>query len=342
VTYRNGDRLASSTAASAGARERFTLADAGAGRVALRASNGKLLRLNTTDSKLYADAASIGTDERFLLKNLSGAFTLQGSNGLYVSSEGGAESGLTCTRTTPSGWEYFRESVVSMAWVPAAAAPAAPQGLQAAVTGQAATLNWKPVSGASHYTVKRATQPGGPYLNVGTYLTEPEFTDRFAQKGLGYCYAVVAYAGHVCGPTSQEVSLTIPGLPTAWLRQDIGNVGIAGSSSSINDTFTLRGSGSDIWGNEDAFSFVSQTLSGDCVITARLVSMSDTDYWAKVGLMMRESNAAGARNVSLLVTPEGGGTRLPGISPWLRATTENGGYPIVGIQDGHSPSPTHV
>jgi hypothetical protein len=38
--------------------------------------------------------------------------------------------------------------------------------------------------------------------------------------------------------------------------------------------------------------------------------MSNTNYWAKAGLMMRESNAAGARNISLLVTPEGGGTRL--------------------------------
>ncbi len=310
VTYTNGNKLASSTATNAGPKERFTLTDAGAGRVAIRASNGKYFRLNATDSKLYADAASIGTDERFLLRNLSGAFTLQGSNGLYVSSEGGAESGLSCTRTNPSGWEYFRKSVVAMTWVPAAIAPAAPQGLQAAVTDLAAKLNWNPVSGASHYTVKRATQPGGPYSMVGNYLTEPEYTDRFAQKGLRYYYAVVAFAGNVFGPVSQEVSLTIPGLPTAWLRQDIGNVGIAGGSSFLDETFTLQGSGADIWGNDDAFSFVSQNFGGDCVITARLVSMSNTDYWAKAGLMMRESNAAGAKNISLLVTPEAGGTRL--------------------------------
>lgn len=310
VTCSSGNNLASSTASTAGTKERFTLTDAGAGRVALRASNGKLLRLNTTNNKLYADASSIGTDERFLLRNLSGAFSLQGSNGLYISSEGGSADGLTCTRSYPAGWEYFRESVVSISWVPAAAVPAAPQELGAAVTGPVATLNWNPVSGASHYMVKRATQSGGPYSSVGTYLTEPEFTDRFAQKGLRYYYTVVAYAGSVFGPASGEVSLTIPGLPTAWLRQDIGNVGIAGSASSINDTFTLQGSGSDIWGNEDGCIFVSLTLGGDCVITARLVSMSNTDYWAKAGLMLRESNSPGAKNVSLLVTPEGGGTRL--------------------------------
>lgn len=310
VTYGKGNRVASATSATAGTREHFTLSDAGAGRVALRASNGRYLRLNATDNKLYADATSIGTDERFLVRNLSGAVSLQGPNGLYVSSEGGSSAGLTCTRSYPAGWEYFREAVVSINWVPAAPEPAAHQGLEAAVTGQAATLYWNPVSGASHYTVKRATQSGGPYSSIGTYLTEPEFTDHFAQKGLRYYYMVVAYAGNVFGTASEEVSLTIPGLSTAWLRQDIGNVGITGSCSIIDDTFTLQGSGADIWGNEDAFGFVSQALSGDCVITARLVSMSNTDYWAKAGLMMRESNAAGARNLSLLVTPEGGGTRL--------------------------------
>ena len=85
VTYSNGNKLASSTASTAGTKERFTLTDAGAGRIALRASNGNYFRLNVSDNKLYADAASIGTGERFLLKNLSGAFALQGSNDLYVS-----------------------------------------------------------------------------------------------------------------------------------------------------------------------------------------------------------------------------------------------------------------
>lgn len=188
-----------------------------AGGFALRASNGKYLRLNTTDSKLYVDAANIGTDERFHLKNLSGTRSLQGPNGLYVSSEDGSTDGLSCTRSYPAGWEYFREAVVSMTWVPAAAAPAAPQGLEAAVTGQAATLNWSPVSGASHYTVKRATLAGGPYSMVGTYLTEPEFTDHFAQKGLSYYYTVVAYSGNVFGPASEEVSLTaLPSSTSSW------------------------------------------------------------------------------------------------------------------------------
>jgi hypothetical protein len=291
VTYGSGNNLASSTATSAGTNERFTLIDAGAGRIALRASNNNYLRLNTTDNKLYASASSIGTDERFQLRSLSGSISLQGSNGLYVSSEGGSDSGLTCTRTTPAGWEYFQESLSSVAWRPPAAAPGAPSGLEAQATELAATLNWNPVPGASHYTVKRATQSGGPYSRVGTYLTNPEFIDRFIQKGETYFYTVVAYAGNVFGTASEEITVTAPGLPTAWMRQDIGNVGTAGTAGFLDGTFTLQASGSDIWGDADAFSFVSQPLSGDCLITARLTSMSPTDYWAKAGFTVQTSVA---------------------------------------------------
>lgn len=52
---------------------------------------------------------------------------------------------------------------------------------------------------------------------VGTYLTEPEFTDHFAQKGLSYYYTVVAYSGNVFGPASEEVSLTaLPSSTSSW------------------------------------------------------------------------------------------------------------------------------
>ena len=99
-------------------------------------------------------------------------------------------------------------------------------------------------------------------------------------------------------------------LPTGWIQQDIGSVGLTGSTTYLDSTFTLKGSGADIEGAADGCHFVSQILSGDFVITARLASMANTDYWAKAGLIVRESNAVGAKNVALLVTPQGGGTRM--------------------------------
>lgn len=310
VTYKGSDKLVSATAATAGAGERFTLIDAGGGRAALRASNGKYVRVDLTNEKLYADAATIGTNERFHLRSLSGVVSLQGANGRYVSSEGGASSGLTCNRNYPAGWEYFKDSVVSLDWVPTGDAPPAPSGVSAITSGHTTTLNWQAVTGASHYTVKRAPQKGGPYSIVGSYLTEPEFTDHFVREGTTYFYTVVAYNGPVFGAASGEVSLTIPGLPAPWVRQDIGNVGIIGTASSLDGAFTMQGSGADIWENADAFCFVAQSRSGDFVISTRLKSMSNTDYWAKAGLMIRESRSPDSKHVSILVTPEGGGTRM--------------------------------
>src|ERR1051325_6156489 len=59
-------------------------------------------------------------------------------------------------------------------------------------------------------------------------------------------------------------------LPAPWTDQDIGAVGVAGTATfdSASSTFTIDGSGSDIWGTADAFHFVSQPWTGDGAIDA--------------------------------------------------------------------------
>ncbi len=49
-----------------------------------------------------------------------------------------------------------------------------------------------------------------------------------------------------------------------------------------------------------------QTANGDVTIVARVVTQQNTDYWAKTGVMMRESTAAGSVSAAVLMTPEGG------------------------------------
>jgi len=56
---------------------------------------------------LYCNATSIGDSQKFILNNLSGAYSLKGYNNFYVSSENGSASGMTCTRTIPGTWEFF-------------------------------------------------------------------------------------------------------------------------------------------------------------------------------------------------------------------------------------------
>jgi PA14 domain/Bacterial Ig domain len=96
---------------------------------------------------------------------------------------------------------------------------------------------------------------------------------------------------------SAVVNVLVQGapLPSPWLHEDIGNVGLIGDASYGAGTFTLTGSGGDIWGGADAFHFVHRTMSGDGEIVARVVSLQDTDGWAKAGVMMRETLAPGSR-----------------------------------------------
>jgi regulation of enolase protein 1 (concanavalin A-like superfamily) len=108
--------------------------------------------------------------------------------------------------------------------------------------------------------------------------------------------------------TSTPISITVTAvpLPAPWVAADIGSTTPSGSTSLSNGTFTLRGAGADIWDTADGFHFVSQPISGDCTITARVSSLQNTHEWAKAGVMIRESTAAGSRHGLMAVTPQGG------------------------------------
>jgi len=76
---------------------------------------------------------------------------------------------------------------------------------------------------------------------------------------------------------------------TTWTDSDIGSVGIAGSATIYEGVFAVNGSGADIWNDADAFNFLYQQVTGDCVITGRVVSIQDTNTWAKTGVMIRQT-----------------------------------------------------
>ena len=120
--------------------------------------------------------------------------------------------------------------------------------------------------------------------------------------------------GGVATPTSTPTPT--PGVPTPtptpgtlpppWTSQDVGAVSIPGSSSFAAGVFTVSGSGPDIDLTADAFQYAYQTLDGDGQIVARVVSLQNTDPWAKAGVMFRESLAADSAEVMLAVTAGNG------------------------------------
>jgi hypothetical protein len=103
-----------------------------------------------------------------------------------------------------------------------------------------------------------------------------------------------------------KVSLSLVPLPAPWVNADIGGPGVAGSASQNAGTFVLNASGTNIWDPSDQFHFVSQPSTADCSITARVLSVQNTNPWAKTGVMIRESTAANAMNMSVFVTPSNG------------------------------------
>jgi VCBS repeat protein/Big-like domain-containing protein len=122
-----------------------------------------------------------------------------------------------------------------------------------------------------------------------------------------------------------------------WLDQDIGNVGITGSGFddggsfglSAGALFTVKGSGADIWGSADAFHFHYAQL-GHHYIAARVLSVDNTNAWAKAGVMIREDLSPGSRHVMVVVTPG------KGVAMQYRATA-NGASAMAASVAGVAP-----
>jgi regulation of enolase protein 1 (concanavalin A-like superfamily) len=95
-------------------------------------------------------------------------------------------------------------------------------------------------------------------------------------------------------------------LPPPWTNADVGGATPAGSTTFANNTFSVQGGGSDIWGTADQFQFASQPLNGDGAIVARVTGQSNTNPWAKSGVMIKQSTVAGSPYALIAVTPANG------------------------------------
>ena len=106
-----------------------------------------------------------------------------------------------------------------------------------------------------------------------------------------------------------QLTLTLPYAPLGAFNStiDIGSPAQTGSGTFDGTTYTVVGGGSDIWGGSDQFHFVSTAVTGDETITARetSVSSSNSQAWAKSGLMFRNGTSANAAFANVLFTPGG-------------------------------------
>jgi hypothetical protein len=80
-----------------------------------------------------------------------------------------------------------------------------------------------------------------------------------------------------------------------------------GSTQIKGGTYTIKGSGHDIWDNADGFRFAYTKAKGDFEAVAHQVSIELLNEWAKGGVHARQSVEAEAVNAQTIVTGGGGG-----------------------------------
>jgi glucose/arabinose dehydrogenase len=151
-------------------------------------------------------------------------------------------------------------------------------------------------------------------------------------------------------PTASPTPTPTPiPLPPPWQHQDIGAVGIPGTTTDSSGTFTVAGSGTDIGGGSDQLQYAYQAVTGDVTIIAHVASLTNTNPWAKAGVMIRETLNANAKNAMMAATPAngldfqrrkttGGGTNrntVPGAAPrWLKLVRAGSSFTGYQSSDG--------
>ncbi|MGO8672686.1 MAG: PKD domain-containing protein [Capsulimonadaceae bacterium] len=131
---------------------------------------------------------------------------LSGPGYVDTSAANGSTCYYTVTAVNPGGLSSASAEASTALPTPA---PGAPTGLSASAGDGQVTLSWAASSGATSYSVFRATSSGAEGANpIATGITVPTYTDAGVTDGVSYYYTVTALAGTGAIGTSSEVSGT--------------------------------------------------------------------------------------------------------------------------------------
>src|SRR5262249_5873213 len=161
-------------------------------------------------------------------------------------------------------------------------------------------IGWDPNSSdQSGFQVERSSD--------GVHFTAIATVDAFTTSFIDVRFAAPVYYRvealnnrGVAGLPSNVLKGTYVG---PFVGQDVGAVGLRGRAPLGGiGTSRVKGSGSAIWDVAASFRLVYKPLSGDGSIEARVVSINNTDFWTKAGVMIREDTSAGSRDAFMLET----------------------------------------
>ncbi|HEV2695208.1 MAG TPA: hypothetical protein VG347_20105 [Verrucomicrobiae bacterium] len=211
--------------------------------------------------------------------------------------------------------------------------PAVPTGLTAIADGnQRVDLTWNATLGATSYNLKRSPITGGGFTTIAS-PGGARYTDTNAVSGTAYYYVVSAVGPNGESGNSSQVTGGAT-LPPPWITSDIGAVGTVGSATYLNGTFTLKGSGADIWVAPDEFRYVYYAVTNNgpatsgCQLIARVATLQNTDGSAKAGVMIRETLDPSSAFAMVNVKPGSNGFEF--------ITRTNGGSPVQNGGDNGS------
>jgi glucose/arabinose dehydrogenase len=165
--------------------------------------------------------------------------------------------------------------------------------------------------GATPHTVTlsgtTSTDPEGDTLTYawtdGRGGTSTSDTPTFTYDQPGTYPVGLTVTDQLGGTATATYPVVVTGLPVPWATTSIGAATVPGSASWAAGTFTVSNAGPGITQNADALRFVHQPRTGDLTLVARVDSLTDTNVYAKAGLMVRETLAANSREVMLAATP---------------------------------------
>jgi uncharacterized protein YdeI (BOF family) len=255
--------------------------------VTVTPQNGFTSAVSLSVSGLPAGAAATFSGSSTLTVNTS-ASTPIGSYTLTITAAGGGitkTAAVTLVVTAPAAPDFSLPAAPAARNVQAgfgttyAIGTAALNGATGGVTLSVAGL---PASASAWFNPALVTLGAGSVLTVNTSSATPAGT---------YNLTVTGTSGTLTHPVALTLTVTAP---ADGINLDIGTPGLAGSGGLSAGTFTVKGSGADIWGTSDQFHFDYWTLPGDGTITARVVSVTNTSFYAKAGVMMRQSLNANA------------------------------------------------
>ena len=220
----------------------------------------------------------------------------------HVIDSGGIDAGSCSPKTDESfQWRPIGAPGVKQASLTLAPSSAtAPSG--SAVT-ETATLLDGSGQGIPHATVAFVVTDGPDAGTTGSGVTDASGQATYSLSGTPGEDTVVARVTTV-GTFSSSPShvLWTNGSPSGWTGSDIGSPSPAGGQTFAGPgTWTVTGGGTGLAGTADQFHLVSQAITGNGGVAARVTSVST----GRAGVMVRSTTAPGSPYYAATIGPAG-------------------------------------